>query len=84
MDNKAPNIGQSKSMFRLLLSYIIPGVAGLLFNSLYIVVDGLLWQGCLAESPCLVTWCPRRTVLLPKHAYVSRGRVMISNKSGRD
>lgn len=31
----------SQDLFRQLLSYIIPGIAGLIFNSLYIVVDGL-------------------------------------------
>jgi len=86
MDNKAPNIGQSKSMFRLLLSYIIPGVAGLLFNSLYIVVDGLFVARMLGREPlaAVTVGVPVVEILLALSMLMSVGAgVMISNKSGR-
>lgn len=77
---------QSKSMMRLLLSCIVPGIAGLLFNSMYIVVDGLFVARMLGrEALAAVTvGVPAVEILLSLSMLVSVGAgVLISVRSGR-
>lgn len=77
---------QSKNMFRLLLSYIIPGIAGLLFNSLYIVVDGLFVARMLGREPlaAVTVGVPVVEILLALSMLISVGAgVLISSKNGR-
>jgi len=77
---------QSKNMLGLLLSYIVPGVAGLLFNSMYIVVDGLFVARMLGrEALAAVTvGVPVVEILLSLSMLVSVGAgVLISGRSGR-
>ena len=78
---------QSKNMFRILLSYILPGIAGLLFNSLYIVVDGLFVARMLGREPlaAVTVGVPVVEVLLALSMLISVGAgVMISNRYGRE
>ncbi|MBS4535668.1 MATE family efflux transporter [Clostridium sp. D2Q-14] len=77
---------QSKNMFRLLLSYIVPGIAGLLFNSLYIVVDGLFVARILGREPlaAVTVGVPVVEILLSLSMFISVGAgVLISSKNGR-
>ncbi|CAK7023547.1 MATE family efflux transporter [Tissierella sp.] len=76
---------QSKDILKLLLSYIIPGIAGLLFNSIYIVVDGLFVARMLGrDSLAAVTVAvPIVEILIALSMLVSVGAgVMISNSNG--
>ncbi len=85
-DNEVVIENQSKNIFGLLLSYIVPGIAGLLFNSLYIVVDGLFVARMLGrESLAAVTVAvPVVEILLSLSMLVSVGAgVLISSKNGR-
>jgi putative MATE family efflux protein len=77
---------QSNNMFRLLLSYIIPGIGGLLFNSLYIVVDGIFVARMLGREPlaAVTIGVPVVEILLALSMLISVGAgVLISNKNGR-
>ncbi|MCB5230999.1 MAG: MATE family efflux transporter [Candidatus Cloacimonas sp.] len=85
MGNRVSKILQPESTFKELLSYIIPGVAGLIFNSLYIVVDGLLVARMLGrEALAAVTvGVPVLEILLSLSMLVSVGAgVLISYKNG--
>lgn len=85
-NNKVAIKNQSENMFRLLLSYIIPGIAGLLFNSLYIVVDGIFVARMLGREPlaAVTVGVPVVEILLSLSMLVSVGAgVLISNKNGR-
>ncbi|WMJ76930.1 MULTISPECIES: MATE family efflux transporter [unclassified Sedimentibacter] len=85
-NNEAAIKNQSKNLFRKLLSYIVPGIAGLIFNSLYIVVDGLFVARMLGrESLAAVTvGVPVVEILLALSMLISVGAgVLISNKNGR-
>lgn len=77
---------QSNNMFRLLLSYIVPGIAGLLFNSLYIVVDGIFVARMLGREPlaAVTVGVPVVEILLALSMLISVGAgVLISSKNGR-
>ncbi|NYB73322.1 MATE family efflux transporter [Sedimentibacter hydroxybenzoicus DSM 7310] len=77
---------QSISILRQLLSYIIPGIAGLIFNSLYIVVDGIFVARMLGREPlaAVTVGVPVVEVLLSLSMLVSVGAgVLISVKNGR-
>ncbi len=77
---------QSLNGMRQLLSYIIPGIAGLLFNSLYIVVDGLFVARILGrEALAAVTvGVPVVEILLSLSMLISVGAgAMISSRYGR-
>lgn len=76
---------ESKETFYKLLSYIVPGIAGLLFNSLYIVVDGFFVARMLGrEALAAVTvGVPIVEILLAISMLISVGAgVLISNKNG--
>ncbi|HCX62283.1 MAG TPA: hypothetical protein DHU59_07585 [Clostridiales bacterium] len=79
---KKPSI----SILRQLLSYIIPGIAGLIFNSLYIVVDGIFVARMLGREPlaAVTVGVPVVEILLSLSMLVSVGAgVLISAKNGR-
>ncbi len=85
-NNEAIIENQSRNIFRLLLSYIVPGIAGLLFNSLYIVVDGLLVARMLGREPlaAVTVGVPVVEILLSLSMFISVGAgVLISSKNGR-
>ncbi|GAA0728613.1 MATE family efflux transporter [Clostridium malenominatum] len=74
-----------KSLLNLFSSYAIPGIAGLLFNSLYILVDGLFVARLLGrEALAAVTvGVPVVEILLAISMLVSVGAgVLISNSNG--
>lgn len=77
---------QSKNILRLLLSYIVPGITGLLFNSLYIVVDGILVARMLGREPlaAVTVGVPVVEILLSLSMFISVGAgVLISSKNGK-
>ncbi|MBU5426279.1 MATE family efflux transporter [Tissierella pigra] len=85
-NNEVAVKNQSKNMFRLLLSYIVPGIAGLLFNSLYIVVDGLFVARMLGREPlaAVTVGVPVVEILLALSMLISVGAgVLISSKNGK-
>lgn len=85
MKNKLSHEVHSNNIFRELLSYMIPGIAGLLFNSLYIVVDGLFVARMLGREPlaAVTVGVPIVEVLLAISMLISVGAgVLISNKNG--
>ncbi len=86
MDSQVSIKTQSKNMFSLLLAYIIPGIAGLLFNSLYIVVDGLFVARMLGREPlaAVTVGVPVVEILLALSMLISVGAgVLISSKNGK-
>lgn len=85
MANTKSNNKQPKGTFKLLMSYMIPGVAGLLFNSLYIVVDGLFVARMLGREPlaAVTIGVPVVEILLALSMLISVGAgVLISHKNG--
>ncbi|MBU5486214.1 MATE family efflux transporter [Clostridium sp. MSJ-11] len=85
MDNVCEVTNNKKSLLRLFLSYAIPGIAGLLFNSMYILVDGLFVARILGrEALAAVTvGVPVVEVLLALSMLISVGAgVLISNSNG--
>lgn len=77
---------QSKAIFKELLNFIIPGITGLLFNSLYIVVDGIFVARMLGrEALAAVTvGVPAVEILLALSMLVAVGAgVIISSEHGK-
>lgn len=86
MKNQVSYEVQPKNIFKELLSYMIPGIAGLLFNSLYIVVDGLFVARMLGREPlaAVTVGVPIVEILLAMSMLISVGAgVLISNKNGK-
>lgn len=76
-----------RDVIKRLLSYMIPGIMGLFFNSLYIVVDGLLVSRILGRNPlaAVTVAVPAMEVMIALSMLISVGSgVIISNKKGRD
>lgn len=85
-NNQVAIENQSKNMFRQLLSYIVPGIAGLIFNSLYIVIDGLFVARMLGREPlaAVTVGVPVVEILLALSMLISVGAgVLISSKNGK-
>lgn len=77
---------EEKGLLKELVSYMIPGITGLLFNSLYIVVDGLFVARMLGrESFAAVTvGVPAVEILLAISMLISVGAgVLISSNKGQ-
>lgn len=86
MRNQASHTLKNKSIYIELSSYMIPGIAGLLFNSMYIVVDGIFVARLLGrEALAAVTvGVPVVEILLAFSMLMSVGAgVLISNKNGQ-
>lgn len=74
-----------RGSFRELLYYIIPGIMGLLFNSFYIVVDGLLVARILGRNPlaAVTVAVPVIEIMIAISMLISVGSgVIISNYYG--
>lgn len=80
-------LNEEREVFRELLKYILPGIFGLLFNSLYIVVDGLFVARMLGrEALAAVTVAvPIMEIMIALSMLISVGSgVLISKLKGEN